>query len=56
MTSPPPRISGTASACTGVGSVQPRASQARMSSGLTPSSSNADMTPQRSGTARPRVF
>ena len=53
MTSPPPRISGTASACTGVGSVQPRPSHARMSSGLTPSSSNADMTPLTVGDSAP---
>ena len=42
-TSPPPRISGVASACTAVGRSQPASSAARMSSGHTPSSSNADI-------------
>jgi hypothetical protein len=35
ITSPPPRMSGMASACIGVGSIQPMASTARISSGCT---------------------
>ena len=42
-TSPPPRINGTASACTGVGRSHPASSADRISSGHTPISSNADM-------------
>ena len=43
ITSPPPRMSGTASCWIGVGSNQPISSTARMISGHTPSSSNALM-------------
>mmetsp|Transcript_82469 Transcript_82469/g.212467 ORF Transcript_82469/g.212467 Transcript_82469/m.212467 type:complete len:221 (-) Transcript_82469:7-669(-) len=42
-TSPPPRISGTASACTGVGNSQSSSSMAWMISGQMPSSSKALM-------------
>ena len=44
ITSPPPRINGTASCCTGVGSSQPQSSStARMIAGHSPSSANAAM-------------
>lgn len=39
MTSPPPRMRGMASACTGVGSTHPMSPTARMSSGASPISS-----------------